>query len=510
MSLSNVPSQEGQHVMHDKEHILKELIGIVGADAVSGEPEDLVPYTRDAYATILRQQIPLPDFVVLPESTDEVQRIVRLANEYRIPLYPRSFGVNIAGSALPYNAGIVIDLKKMNKIIEVNEETMTATIEPGVTWDRLRMKAKEKGLDIIPIGGPYQVSPVGNFLLTNITPYSTKYCMDRVVTLEAVLPNGEIIRTGSQSTQVGAELNPYFRYAYGPDITGLFRGSLGNLGIITRLIIRLRPLAEIENNYYFAFDDMRAVLTAMQKIERLEITRYSQIGNRELSVRSILHPEKFKIKSERQKVLSQLPPYSLTIGLAGKAKQIELYEEMVEEEIQKEGGKRSGLEDDWKQNLDEAAEGCSQKVLHMFLPYGSFGTIVGCAPLSSVQGMAEVVERTVKKYGLRDAIMDEPLTPEFIVIPWDRCSTVYVEHDILYDPLDAEAVQTATKCLRECYVELFTKFGATHTMPNQTFLRLMMPSYVELLMGIKKLVDPNGILLAGGPYSFELGSKGKQ
>ena len=495
---------------YDKQHILKELIGIVGAEGVSAEAEDLLPYTKDAYATLLHQDVPLPGFVVLPTSSEEVQRIVRLANEHRIPVYPRSFGVNIAGSALPYQGGIVIDLKKMNRIIEINEETMTATIEPGVTWDRLRMRAKEKGLDIIPIGGPYQVSPVGNFLLTNITPYSTKYCMDRAVTLEAVLPNGEIIRTGSQCTEVGAELNPYFRYSYGPDITGLFRGSLGNFGIITRFVIRLRPLAEIENNYYFGFDNLRAALTAMQKIERLEITRYSTITNRDLSVRSILHPEKFKIKSERQRVLNQLPPYSLTVGLGGKAKQIDLYEEMIEEEVRKQNGKESKLEEDWRKDLDEAAEGCSQKALRMFEPYGSFGTIVGCTPVSSVEGMNEIVEQATKKYGLRDDIMDEPLVPELIVIPWDRCSTVYVEHEILYDPLDAEAVQKATKCLRECYVELFTKFGATHTMPNRTFLRLMMPSYSGLLIGIKKLVDPNGIFLAGGPYSFELRSKGKQ
>jgi len=234
--------------------------------------------------------------------------------------------------------------------------------------------------------------------------------MDRAVSLEAVLPNGEIIRTGSQCTQIGAELNPYFRYAYGPDITGLFRGSLGNFGIITKFIIRLRPLAEIESNHYFGFDDMKSVLAAMQKIERMEITRYSSINNRELAVHSILHPEKFKIKSERQKVLSQLPPYSLTVGLAGKAKQVALYEEMVEEEIQKQGGWRSKLEDEWRHNLNEAAEGCSQKVIHMYLPYGSFGAIIGCAPISAVQGIAEAVQQTVKKYGLRDAIMDEPHT----------------------------------------------------------------------------------------------------
>jgi len=497
--------------MYDKQHILEELIGIVGVDCVSGETEDLIPYTRDAYATILRQEVPLPDFVVLPKSTDEVQRIVKLANEHRIPIYPRSFGVNIAGSALPYRGGIVIDLKMMNRIIEVNEETMTATIEPGVTWDRLRTKAKEKRLDIIPIGGPYEVSPVGNFLLTNITAYSTKYCMDRAVTLEAVLPNGEIIRTGSQCTQVGAELNPYFRYAYGPDITGLFRGSLGNFGIITKLVIRLRPLADIEKNLYFGFDNLRQALNTMQKIERLEITRTCQLSNKDVAVRFILHPEQFKIKSEREKISRQLPEYSLILGIAGKTtKQIELYEEIIGEEVRRENGKSIEIKEAIRQVWDEVAEGCSQKILRMFEPYGSFGTVVGCATVSAVPGMVETVEQLVRKYGLMDTIMDEPLKPELLVIPWDRCSTVYVEHEILYDPLDTEAARKATRCLRECYVELFTKYGATHTMPNQTILRLMMPSYAQLLIGIKKLVDPNGIALAGGPYSFELGNEGGQ
>jgi FAD/FMN-containing dehydrogenase len=462
-----------------------------------------MPYTRDAYANILRQQVQVPDFVVMPQETDEVQKIVQLANAHKVPVYPRSFGAGIAGSALPYKGGIVVDLKRMNRIIEVNEETMTATIQPGVTWDRLRMAVKKKKLDIIPIGGPYETSPIGNFLLTNITPYSTKYCMDRAVTLEAVLPNGEILRTGSQCTEIGAKINPYFRYAYGPDITGLFRGSLGNFGIITQMVIRLRPLADIETCLIFGFDELPDSLKAFQRIERLEITRYSELSNKDVAVRFILHPEQYRLKTERLKVAEMLAEYTIIVGIGGNAKQIALYTEMITDEAAKQNGRVLKLDEDMYKSWEEVTDGASQKVLRMFEPYGSFGTIVGCAPISSVVAMNQTIRQIVKKHELMDPILGEPLTPELLLISWDRCSTVYCEHEILYDPLNQEDTKKAMQCLRDCYVALFSKFGACHTIPNQTFMRMMMPSYTNMLLGIKKLVDPNGIMLPGGPYSFE-------
>ena len=489
--------------MSNKEQIFSELVAIVGAGYVSRDKEDIIPYTKDAYSTVLHKEIPLPDFVVLPKTSAEVQNIVRLANKYKIPVYPRSFGTNIAGAALPYRGGIVIDLKRMDRILEINEETMTATIEPGVTWDRLRKRAREKNLDIIPIGGPYEVSPIGNFQLTNITPYSTKYCMDRAVTLEVVLPTGEILRTGSQCIEAGAKLNPYFRYAYGPDITGLFRGCMGNFGIITKMVIRLRPLAEIEKNLYFGFDNLAAALAAMKRIERLEITRTSQLCNKVAAIRFILHPEQFRLKAERERLKYQLPEYALTVGIGGNARQIALYEDMIGEVVQNEGGRTFVIDKSFIEAWDEVVEGCSQKVLRMFEPYGSFGTIVGCVPVSSVLGVVDAVSRIVAKYGLRDDIIAEPLVQEILIIPWDRCSTVYVEQEILYEPLDSEAVAKAMRCLRECYVELATKFGAVHTIPNQSLLRLMMPTYANLLIAIKEYLDPNGIMQVGGPYSLQ-------
>lgn len=483
--------------------VFRELQEIVGAGNVSVDWVDLIPYLRDSYTALLHKEPPRPDFLVMPGGTEEVQRVVLLANKYRIPVYPRSFGVNIAGSAIPYRGGMVLDLKRMNRILEINEDTMTAYIEPGVSWGRLRKEARKKRLDIIPIAGPYDVSPVGNFLLTNITPYSTKYSADRAITLEAVLPSGEILRTGSQATRTGAELNPYFRYAYGPDITGLFRGSLGNYGIITRLMIRLRPLAEVEKNVYFAFDQLDRALSAMKKIERLEITRYSMLYNRYLLLHIAATPDGLRVREEREKILAGLPEYLLVTGLGGRPRQVALYEEMVLEEVAGEGGRKIEFEEGTRVLLDEMSEGASQKVLRMFAPFAGFATVVGCVPVSRARELNEAIKETVIKHGLRSAISGESLEPELIVIPYDRCSTVYVEHEILYDPLDTENVQRVNSCLRECYARMVNDYGAVHTMPNRSLLRVMLPSYAGLLTGIKSLVDPNGIMMPGGPYSLE-------
>lgn len=470
---------------------------------MSTELVDLVPYMKDSYTALMSKEIPLPDCVVMPESREEVQKIVRLANKYQTPVYPRSFGINIAGSAIPYQGGVVIDLRRMNRILEINEDTMTAYIEPGVSWGLLRKEARKKRLDVIPIGGPYDTGPVGNFLLTNITPYSTKYSADRAVTLEAVLPNGEILRTGSQATGRGAELNPYFRYAYGPDLTGLFRGSLGNFGIITRLMIRLRPLAEVEETIYFAFDSLEPALGAMKSIERLEITRYSMLSNRQLAERIVIHPEDLRDTGKREAGTAALPPYQLAVGLGGKPRQIDLYEEMVGEEIAAAGGREALFDDGLRVVLDEMTEGASQKVLRMYAPDAGFAAVIGCVRPAVAKDLNKVVREAVEKYGLRDTLSGLPLEPELIIIPYDRCSTVYVEHEILYDPLDAESVRLVNNCLRECYARFVLDYGAVHTMPNRSLLKVMDPGYAGLLTGIKKLVDPNGIMLPGGPYTLD-------
>ncbi|MBW2058661.1 MAG: FAD-binding oxidoreductase [Deltaproteobacteria bacterium] len=492
--------------MKSKDKALAELERIVGEENFSADEVDLIPYTRDSYSALMGRDIPMPDCVVLPEHAGEVQSIVAVANEYGLPLYPRSFGVNIAGAAIPYGGGIVIDLKRMNRIHEVNPETMTATIEPGVTWGALRKAARPKGLDAIAIGGPYCVGPVGNFLFTNITHYATVYSMDRAVTFEAVLPNGEIIRTGSQATRIGSELNPYFRYAYGPDVAGLFRGSMGNYGIITKMVIRLRPIGKIEESLIYGFNDLDSALRTMQSIERLEITRSNVVYNKDMAMHAALSPEEQRRPEERRRVLDALPPYIMVPGIKGDERLIGIYREIMGEEVAAKNGTLLGLAPEIADPVITLAEGASNVSLRMYAPFSGFGAAIGCLPVTKVVKMTDEVIELAEKFDVRDPLSGERQYPELVIIPYDRCSTVYVEQELLYDPADQEETRKVFECIREVYRVMVLKYGAVHTIPNRSFLdRVALPSYSNLIRGIKKLVDPNGIMMAHGPYSFEQG-----
>ena len=486
----------------EKKDLFKRLIDIVGPDNISDNEADMISYTSDSYSMLMRKSIPLPDFVMMPENAQQVQDIIRLANENKVPIYPRSFGVNIAASAIPYNGGIVLDLKRMNKIHEINENTMTATIEPGVSWAKLRKEANKKGLDTMPILGPYQAGPVGNFLLSNITAYSTKHWADRAVTFEAVLPNGEILRTGSQAVEKGAELNPYFRYAYGPDVTGLFRGSYGNFGIITKLVLSLRVKSEIEEIVLYGFDDFKQSVDALKAVERMDITRYSLLCNDSFWLHVMLTPQQLKIPEERERILSLIPNFVLTAALGGNSRQIALYEDMVEETAAKYQGTKLELEEDLHKTAWELSEGSSQKVLRMFSPFYGFLPIIACLPPDQAVELAAMSTELVKKYDIKDPVTGQPFKPEILFVPYDRCSTVYLEQDILFDPMDEESVEKAGRCVREGYATAASKYGGVHTLPNRSLLKLMNPSYVRILKGIKKLVDPDGLFM-GGPYSLE-------
>ncbi len=495
--------------MEKKREIESALKAIVGADYVSSDSPDLIPYIEDSYSAMMGKGVPLPEFVVLPKDENEVQKIVFLANEFGFPIYPRSFGVNIAGSALPYKGGVVIDLKRMNRIWEVNEETMTATIEPGVAWGTLRKEAKKKGMDIIAIAGPYPVSPVGNFLLTNITPYSSKYSCDRAVSLTVVLPNGEIVRTGSWASAVGGDINPYFRWAYGPDVTGMFRGSMGNFGIITKMIIRLRKMAEVEKNVFYGFDQLEQCMEAYKAIERLDIPRSSLVMNRKMASQCVLSPQKIYDADKREWWLKELPAFMISFGYGGTEEMIALYEKIAAQKIIEFGGRIYKFPDTEEgqmahNKINQAVEGNSRTALNMYAPLSGFAAIIGCLPIKGVPEVYKTVSEVIKKYNIKDAITGEALEQELIIMSYERTSTVYVEQEILYDPAGPkDDLKTVMKCLRECYTEIVGKHGAAHTIPNKTMLNMMVPAYTSILKGFKRMIDPNNIMLPGGPYSLE-------
>jgi len=216
------------------ERILQEIQGIVGTNNASIEKFELISYSRDASIADSH----LPDMVVRPHSVEEIQKIMRIANREKLPVVPRANGSATWSPTIPVQGGIVMDTTGMNKIIEINEETMTITIEPGVTNWTMNKVLEEKGYEfgVIPISTG-AATIVGNASSTGSSPIASGEFgtqADECTGLEVVLPNGDILRTGTM-TNPACGIGSFCRHVYGPDITGLFLGAEGSLGIITKL-----------------------------------------------------------------------------------------------------------------------------------------------------------------------------------------------------------------------------------------------------------------------------------
>ena len=478
-----------------------EIVRIVGADNASRNREDLRSYMSDSYSLLMRRNVPQPDCVVMPEDSRQVQAVMRLANSLGICVYPRSFGVNIAASAIPYRGGIVLDLKRMSRILEIDEETMTATVEPGVSWGKLRKEANRHGLDTMPIIGPYQGGPVGNFLLTNITAYSSKRMADRAVSLEVVTPDGSLLRTGSWAGE-GGDINPYFRYAYGPDVTGLFRGSMGNFGVVTKMVTMLRPRMQEETVIFYGFDEFSQAVESLRRLERLDITRYAFFCSSSLWSHIFLTPQAIRDPAEKHRVEAALPAFLMSVGLGGVPRQLALYRELVNETMIGDGGRLLDLGAEYDEIAREVSEGGGQKILRMFSPYSGFMPLITCVPTKYASGIRRLGQELAGKYNLLDPVDGKPLDPEVIVVPYDRCSTVYIEQEFLFNREDQPSADRAGQCIREGYMRATAEFGGVHTIPNRSLLKRMNPAYVQLLASLKRSIDPKGIL-QDGPYSLD-------
>ncbi|MFQ8433623.1 FAD-binding oxidoreductase, partial [Amaricoccus sp. W119] len=231
---------------------------VVGPDNVLTSEERLTPY----YKTMM----PVDDqdyamsAVVQPTATEQVQEIVRICNEFKVPVWPTSTGRNFGygtyaqGSAGGHRHQVVIDFRHMNRILEVDAELGTALLEPGVTYQQLVDYLEENNIPLwVSCPAPSAIaSPVGNTLERGVgyTPYGEHFMMQ--CGMEVVLANGEVLRTamggveGSNSWQV-------FKWGFGPYLDGLFTQS--NYGIVTKMGLWLMPKPPAYKPFYIRFQD---------------------------------------------------------------------------------------------------------------------------------------------------------------------------------------------------------------------------------------------------------------
>jgi glycolate oxidase len=224
--------------------ILNDLEAIVGPENLLTSPEDLVCYSYDGTFAECR-----PDAIASPDTTDQVSAILALASREGIPIVPRGMASGLAAGTVPFGGGLVLNLTRMNRILEIDRENMTATAQSGVITADLAAAVEKDGLFYPPDPASIRQSTLGgNAACNSGGPRCLKYGVtgDYVMALEAVLPDGRVLRTG----------NKCLKDVTGYDLVHLLVGSEGTLAVITEVTVRLLPLPEAKRTALAIFPDI--------------------------------------------------------------------------------------------------------------------------------------------------------------------------------------------------------------------------------------------------------------
>ena len=246
--------------------IYKSLVAIVGDDRVSDSQEELFIYSRDSGAQPPRKA----DYVVMPETVEEVQKVILLANKEKTPVTPLGGGFTLSALVVPNKGGIVLDMKRMDKIVEVDGINRYAVVEAGVSQAALQSYLAKNHPDLqhSTPEAPPTVTVVGNALIQGHGHISPRYGInsDMINGMEVVLPTGNICKIGSCS------VSPYwFTRGPLPDLSGLFIGWFGTTGVVTKLSIKLFPKPKYRDVMAFATDDVDLIPEAVFEANQLDL-----------------------------------------------------------------------------------------------------------------------------------------------------------------------------------------------------------------------------------------------
>jgi len=471
----------------DVDGVYRRLSAILG-DRVKREEYVRQSYSGDIcwlslYTIFKKLDAPMPDIVTFPKDSREVSEILKIANQFKVPVIPWGGGSGSQGGVIPLFGGIAVDLKLMDGV-EVNEREMTVTAEAGVICHELEVKLNEKGLTMGHYPASMFSATVGGMLAARSAGVaSTKYgkIEDMVLGLEVVLPNGDIINTG---------IKPRYTGAIGPDLVQLFVGSEGTLGIITKATFQVHPLPERRIFSAFSFktldDGYRAVVDILKKVTPAVIRLYDEEEVMKAKFKTITPPKEAR--------------GALLILVFDGIKEIAELEEKIAREICiKHGGTYMG---------SEPAENWWKKRYHHYFPPLSpssnlpmiFGTVDISATfdrlLKIYRTMKEELYRKYHRYNIQTAGHFSH---------WSKSGgMVYLRFYILDPPEDPEEAIKLHDDVFETAIKITAKLGGIindHHGIGLKLGRFMKLQYGEAGMStlrrIKQALDPNWIMNPG-------------
>ncbi len=416
-----------------------------------------------------------PDYVVLPKTSEEVQKIIFLANKHKIPIVPLGAGLVLSGLTIPLKGGIVMDLKRMNQILEVNTKNRYVVVEPGVSQGMLKAYLAKNYSYLkhsIP-DAPPAATVVGNVLIHGCGHMSQAYGFhsEMINGLEVVLPTGEICRIGSCSCS-----SYWLSRAPLPDLAGLFIGWNGTTGVVTKLAIKLYPKPKYEDIMVFVTEKPDYLPHIISKITATEMAQ-------DLIVMAQPKPD----------WIGGFQLTSITfIGnseeeMAFKKKR---FRESLDEYIKKKEGGFMYLFPDMKAGLLETP----QRSFTLFADVkkgGGFeyvGTMIPLeALLQAYQGGIEIAKRNGTSYALMMRIIGSAHCV--------MCTFAYG-----FNRADREDVIRARRAHEEAN-QLALKLGGipwkADLLAQKLIIKKMDPNTFNLMIRIKKLLDPNDIMNPG-------------
>jgi D-lactate dehydrogenase (cytochrome) len=418
-----------------------------------------------------------PDAVVYPESREEVVGVVRFANEHGVPIVPFGQGSSLEAHTLPVRGGISLDLGRMNRILEVRPDDFIARVQPGVTHGALNAALAEYGL-LFPVDPGWDAS-LGGMAGTNASgTNAVKYGVmrDQVLGLEVVLGEGTVMRTGGMAMKSSAGYN----------LTGLFVGSEGTLGVFTELILRLYPLPERTVAARAVFPDIEAagraavaVIRTGMRIGRVELVDARTVG---------------AVNSYKDTDYPVAP--TLFLEFSGSEASVESDVEVAREISNSEGCASFDFEADEaaREKLWEARHDAALAIRDLYPGKGMMGTDV-CVPISDLPGALRHARDTIASRGIDGAILghvgDGNYHAVFPVDTDDRADRERAED------VNAEIVDYALERGGTCTGEHGIGMGKTGHLQKEH------GDSLPFMREIKRIADPGGIMNPGKIFAGE-------
>ena len=421
---------------------------------------------EDTYDPILSQA------VVFPESNEEVSGILKLCNDHKVPVVPFGTGTSLEGNVVGNDKGITISLEKMNKILEVNASDFDCRVQANVTREQLNEHLREDGV-FFPID-PGANAAIGGMASTSASgTMAVKYgTMKTVITgLTVVLSNGEIIKTGSRTKKTSAGYN----------LTNLFIGAEGTLGIITEIQLRLSPIPESMMSAICHFNTLEeAVQTAQETIQYgIPIARIEMLNKDQMDI---------SINYSKLKDIKTLP----TLFFEFHGTEISNRESIkIVEDISKNN---NGSAFKWADTLEERnhlwrARWDVYYSVKALVNNGRVYSTDVCVPISKITECVKFAEEEVKKFGLRAPMVGHLGDGNFhVLFPYDpNDKTVYKKIREFSDLLIDKTLELEGTITGEHGVGLHKK----------SYLLKEHPDNVPIMKTIKRSLDPNNIMNPG-------------